>query len=81
MLAPTDYEISEVEDGQQAMPKLSATAHVNFDFARELEKALERAWGRSAEANLPRLNGPVEQLPAEELKRPFPNYRNNLRRF
>jgi hypothetical protein len=62
-------------------PKLSATAHVNYDFAKELEKALERAWGRSANANLPRLNGPVEQLPPQELKKPFSNYRNNYRRY
>ena len=64
------------------MPKLSATAHVNLDFAGELEKALERAKVRSAQANLALLlNGPVEPLPASELKRPFSNYRNNYRRY
>jgi hypothetical protein len=60
-------------------PKLSATAHVNYDFAKELEKALERAWGRSASANVPRLNGPVPQLDASEMKKPFSKL--NYRRF
>src|SRR6516164_6640230 len=42
-------------------PKLSAVAHKHFDLATELEKAtIERAWERSAQANLPRLNGPTE---------------------
>jgi hypothetical protein len=60
------------------LPKLSATAHVRFDFAGELERALERAKVRSAQANLGLLlNGPVQELPASELKRPFvrPSYR------
>jgi hypothetical protein len=60
-------------------PKLSATAHVNYDFAKELEKALERAWGRSANANVPRLNGSVPQLDASEMKKPFSKL--NYRRF
>ena len=61
-------------------PKLSAVAHTRFDFAAELDKAtaaLERAKERSAQANLPRLNGPVEQLPASELKGPM----QRLRRY
>ena len=59
------------------LPKLSATAHVNLSFASELEKALERAKVRSAQVNLRLVNGPVEQLPASELKGPF----QRLRRF
>ena len=62
------------------MPKLSATAHVNFDFAGELEKALERAKVRSAQVGLVRLvNEAPPELPAEELKKPF--VRLNYRRF
>ena len=57
-------------------PKLSATAIATMDgktFAEALERAIERSKGP------PRLNGPVEPLPAEELKRPF--VRSNYRRF
>jgi hypothetical protein len=61
------------------LPKLSAVAHVRFDFAGELDRALERAKVRSAQAYLPHLNGPVEELPAEELKKPFA--RSNGRRY
>jgi hypothetical protein len=58
------------------LPKLSATAHVRLDFAGELERALERAKVRSAQANLGLLlNGPVEPLPPEELKKPMQRYR------
>src|SRR5262245_11137271 len=57
------------------LPKLSATAHVRFDFAAELERALERAKLRSAQASLRLVNGPVEELPASELKKPFSNLR------
>jgi hypothetical protein len=59
------------------LPKHSATAHVNFSFAAELEKALERAKLRSSQVNLRLVNGPSPQLPAEELKAPF----TRLRRF
>jgi hypothetical protein len=58
-------------------PKLSATAIAAFDgqtFAEALERCIERSKGP------PRLNGPVEELPAEKLKKPFSNYRNNYRR-
>jgi hypothetical protein len=58
------------------LPKLSATAHVRFDFAGELERALERAKVRSAQASLGLLlNGPVQELPATELKKPMQRYR------
>ena len=53
-------------------PKLSATAIATMDgrsFAEALERAIERSKGP------PLLNGPVEQLPASELKKPFPTYR------
>jgi hypothetical protein len=42
---------------------------------KSFAEALDRAISRSN--SLPRLNGPVEQLPAEELKAPF----TRLRRF
>jgi len=62
-------------------PKLSATAHVNYDFAAELEKAVERAKVRSGLPVLRVINAqPVEQLPAEKLKDPFARYTNNYRR-
>ena len=61
------------------MPKLSATAIATMDgqtFAEALERCIERSKGP------PMLNGgPVVELPAEELKRPFSNYRNNYRRY
>jgi hypothetical protein len=61
-------------------PKLSATAIATMDgktFAEALERAIERSKGPVM------LNSPktIEQLPAEELKKPFSNYRNNYRRF
>jgi hypothetical protein len=54
------------------VPKLSATAIATMDgktFAEALERCIERS------QSPPRLNGPVEQLPPSELKKPFPNYR------
>jgi len=59
-------------------PKLSATAIATMDgktFAEALDRAIERS------KSPPRLNGPVEQLPAETMKKPFSNYRNNWRGF
>ena len=53
-------------------PKLSATAIATMDgktFAEALERCIERS------QSPPRLNGPVEQLPAEELKKPMSRYR------
>jgi hypothetical protein len=60
-------------------PKLSATAIATTDV-KSFAEALERAIERSKQSVL-LLNGPVEQLPAEERKKPFPNYRNNFGRF
>ena len=56
-------------------PKLSATAIATLDgqtFAQALERCIERS-----KSTVPLLNGPVEELPASELKKPF----SNLRRF
>ena len=57
-------------------PKLSATAIATMDGGSFAE-ALERAIARSQQP--PLLNGPVEQLPASELKKPF--VRSNYRRY
>ena len=57
-------------------PKLSATAIATMDgksFADALDRAIERS------KSPPMLNGPLEELPAEELKKPF--VRSNYRRF
>jgi hypothetical protein len=56
-------------------PKVSATANFLFDgktFAEALERCIERSKGP------PLLNGPVEQIDASEMKKPFPR---NYRRF
>ena len=58
-------------------PKVSATANIHFDgqtFAEALERCIERS-----KSPVPLLNGPVEELPASELKKPF--VRSNYRRF
>ena len=60
-------------------PKVSATANIHFDgktFAEALERCIERS-----KSPVPLLNGPSPELPADTLKRPFSNYRNNYRRF
>ena len=54
-------------------PKLSATAIATIDggsFAAALERAIERS-----QRPVPLLNGPVEPLPASELKKPMQRYR------
>jgi len=56
------------------VPKLSTTAIATMDgqsFAEALDRAIQRS------NSPPLLNGPVEELPASELKKPF----SNLRRF
>jgi hypothetical protein len=68
-----------IEAAPYKHPKLSAAAIGHFDgqtFAEALERCIERS-----KSPVPLLNGPVEQLPAEELKGPMPRYRNNYRRF
>ena len=60
-------------------PKTSAVAIATMDgqtFAQALERAIERS-----KSPVPLLNGPSPELPADTLKRPFSNYRNNYRRF
>ncbi|MFY9839153.1 MAG: hypothetical protein WAK55_22285 [Xanthobacteraceae bacterium] len=54
-------------------PKLSATAIATMDgltFAEALERCIERS-----KAPPPLLNGPVEPLPASEMKAPMARYR------
>jgi hypothetical protein len=61
------------------VPKLSATAIATMDgqtFAEALDRCIARSQGPLL------LNGPAPpELPAEELKKPFSNYRNNYRRY
>jgi hypothetical protein len=54
------------------VPKLSAAAITTMDeksFAAQLDHCIERSHSP------PRLNGPVEPLPLEELKQPMSRYR------
>jgi hypothetical protein len=54
-------------------PKLSASAVITGDgatFADALDRCIERS-----RSPVPMLNGPVEQLPASELKQPMARYR------
>jgi hypothetical protein len=54
-------------------PKLGATAIATLDgksFAEALERCIERS-----RSPVPLLNGPVEPLPASELKKPMSRYR------
>src|SRR5215813_10227986 len=54
-------------------PKLSAAAIATMD-GKSFAEALERAIARSQQPG-PMLNGPVEQLPATEFKKPMQRYR------
>jgi hypothetical protein len=54
------------------VPKLSATAIASMD-QRSFAAALERAIERSKQP--PQLNGPVDPIPAEELKKPMAQFR------
>ena len=56
-------------------PRVSAVAITNMS-GQSFAEALDRAISRGPLL----LNSPPE-LPAEELKRPFSNYRNNYRRY
>jgi hypothetical protein len=54
------------------VPKLSAAAITTMDeksFAAALDRAIERS------KSPPMLNGPVQELPASELKQPMVRYR------
>src|SRR5262249_18600845 len=67
-------------------PRVSAVAvsHMDgSDFATALERAIERS-GVNKPTPLPApkvIEAPMEQVSAEEMKRPFSNYRNNYRRY
>jgi len=66
-----------IECLQFEVPKVSAVAVTHMDgsdFASALERAIERS-----QRPVPLLNGPVEDLLASELKKPF--VRSNFRRF
>jgi hypothetical protein len=61
-----------IEAAPYKHPKLSATAIATMDgksFAEALERCIERS------KSSPLLNGAVEPLPAEELKKPLSRYR------
>jgi hypothetical protein len=63
-----------IEAAPYRHPKLSAAAIGHFEgktFAEALDRAIERS------KSPPMLNGPVKELPASEMKKPFvrPNYR------
>ena len=58
-------------------PRVSAVAVTSMTGQQSFAEALERAIARSNSP--PQLNGPVLELPAEELKKPF--VRSNYRRF
>jgi hypothetical protein len=65
------------------LSKRPTSHHVNFNFAEQLEKEL-RCIERSGIKPLPPpkvIEARVEQIPAETMKKPFPQYRNNFRRF
>jgi hypothetical protein len=64
-------------------PKLSATAIATMD-GQSFADALERCIERSGIKPLPPpkvIEATVEQIPAETMKKPFPQYRNNFRRY
>ena len=68
-----------IEAAPYRHPKLSAAAIGHFEgktFAEALERCIERS-----KQPVPMLNGPSPELPAEELKKSFSNYRNNYRRY
>src|SRR5262249_48219123 len=64
-------------------PKLSATAIASMD-GQSFAEALDRCIERSGIKPLPPpkvIEATVEQIPAETMKKPFPQYRNNFRRY
>jgi len=61
-------------------PKLSATAITTMN-GNTFAEALERAITRSQSPNVVNALPAPPELPAEELKKPFPTYRNNYRRY
>jgi hypothetical protein len=78
-MEPTSMRMrAAIESLPYENPKLSATAIATMD-GQSFADALERCIARSQSP--PQLNGPVQELPAQELKKPFSNYRNNYRRY
>jgi len=61
-----------IEAAPYKHPKLSAAAIGHFE-GKTFAEALERAISRSQSP--PLLNGPVQELPASELKKPMQRYR------
>jgi hypothetical protein len=65
-------------------PKVSAVAisHMNSeDFATALDRCIERSGKKPLPLPPPKvINATVEPLPAEKLKGPFAQYKNNYRR-
>lgn len=71
MLSPQQMRVL-IEMLPYLRPKLSATAIATMEgksFAEMLERCIERS------KQPPQLNGPVEQLPREELQKPMSRYR------
>src|SRR5262249_24644368 len=67
-------------------PRVSAVAVTNMtgqqSFAEALERAISRSGIKATPLPAPKvINGTVEQVVAEKMKRPFRNYRNNYRRY
>ena len=65
-------------------PKVSAVAISHMDgqdFASALERAIERSGIKPIPPPKVIEHQAPPELPAEELNKPFPNYRNNFRRY
>jgi hypothetical protein len=58
-------------------PKLTAVAHFEGSFAEALEQAIERRGNRPPPSLLIEAK-PVEPLPAEGMKKPFPRLRRRV---
>ena len=74
-----------VEALQHEYPRVSAVAVTNMTGQQSFAEALERAIERSGIKTLPAPKvieaQPVEQVGAEEMKKPFAQYRRNFRRY
>ena len=60
-------------------PQISAVGVMSISGQESFAEALDRCIARSQGPVL--FNAAPPELPAEELKRPFSNYRNNFRRY
>jgi len=61
-------------------PKTQITMD-GLDFAAALDRCIERSGIKQLPAPKVIEARPVEQVSASVMKRPFPNYRNNFRRY